>query len=84
MVMSENKVEKRLLLIIKYAMPLATIIVSIIFTLFIVFNNIKEFKKESQSLKEEFIKTQKILVKSEVNRVYEQIDLENRKNFFKS
>ncbi len=79
--MTENKVEKRFLLIIKYAMPLATIIVSIIFTLFIFFNNIKEFKKESQSLKEEFIKTQKALVKSEVNRVYEQIDLENIKIF---
>ncbi|WP_164968835.1 sensor histidine kinase [Malaciobacter mytili] len=77
--MSESKVEKRLLLIIKYAMPLATIIVSIIFTLFIVFNNIKEFKKESQYLKEVFIKTQKALVKSEVDRVFEQVDLENKK-----
>lgn len=69
--MTENKAEKKLLLLVKYAMPLVTIFVSLIFTVFIIVNNFEEFKNDSKNLKAEYIKTQKVLMKSEVQRVYD-------------
>ncbi|AXX87217.1 Cache sensor-containing signal transduction histidine kinase [Malaciobacter marinus] len=77
--MIENSAEKKLLLLVKYAMPLVTILVSFIFTLFMIFNNIEEFKKDSKDLKDDYIKNQKVLMKSEVKRVYDRI-LKNQTN----
>ncbi|RXJ86474.1 cache domain-containing protein [Arcobacter sp. CECT 8985] len=75
--MSRISTENKLLKIIKYVMPIATLFISLIFTLFIVFSNIDEFNKESKNLRHDYIKSQKELVKSEVLRVYEQLKIEH-------
>ncbi|AXX92501.1 histidine kinase [Malaciobacter molluscorum LMG 25693] len=77
--MSRVATENKLIKIIKYVMPIATIIISLIFTTFIVFSNIDEFKKESKNLKESYIVNQKKLVKSEVLRVYNELENEHKK-----
>ncbi len=70
--------ENRFLKLVKYSLPLFTVIISACFILFIVLSNQSNFKKEAQELRKNFIASKKEEVKNEVEKVHKQIEIEKR------
>ena len=70
------KNEKILLLLIRYALPLLVLFLSIFITTFLYFENKTEFQQLEQSIEEKFIRDKKQTIKEQINNIYKYIILE--------
>ncbi len=67
------KNEKNLTRIIRYSLPLLTIIISLVITILLFLENKRTFEQEKKLLNSEFIKENKKNIQEEVERVYNYI-----------
>ncbi len=67
------KNEKTLLLLIRYALPLLILFLSIFITTFLYFQNKTEFKQSEQSIEEKFIRDKKQTIKEQIDNIYKYI-----------
>ncbi|WP_108061503.1 sensor histidine kinase [Poseidonibacter lekithochrous] len=70
----ENTKEKQILKIIKYTPPIFTIIISILITLFLYFDNKNTFLEQKTRIENDYIKNHKKIIKDEVDRVANYIE----------
>ena len=71
-----TKNEDKIIRIIKYAPPILAIIISILLSLSLYLNNEVNFKNQEKFIEQEYIKNNKELIKSQVDRVYHLIQKE--------
>ncbi|NQY94521.1 MAG: cache domain-containing protein, partial [Campylobacteraceae bacterium] len=67
------KNEKTLLSLIRYALPLLVLFLSIFITTFLYFQNKAEFKQSEQSIEEKFIRDKKQTIKEQIDNIYKYI-----------
>jgi len=67
------KNEKNLLSLIRYALPLLVLFLSIFITTFLYFENKAEFQQLEQSIEEKFISDRKQTIKEQINNIYKYI-----------
>ena len=72
------KNEKQLLLVIRYALPVFILFISIIITAFLYFENKSSFEKIKKITEERFISDKKQLIKEQVDNVYDYIVSEQK------
>jgi len=67
------KNEKILVLLIRYALPLLVLFLSVFITTFLYFENKAEFKQLEQSIEEKFIRNKKQTIKEQIDNIYNYI-----------
>lgn len=72
------KNEKEILFLIRYALPIFTLLVSILISVFLYFENKSNFENIKKTTKENYIKEHKLIIKEQVENVYNYI-LEEQK-----
>ncbi|MGA1933364.1 sensor histidine kinase [Arcobacter sp. YIC-464] len=72
------KNEKEILFLIRYALPIFTLFVTFLISIFLYFENKANFQKIKKDTKENYIKEHKLIVKEQVENVYSYI-LEEQK-----
>ena len=70
----ENTKEKQVLKIIKYTPPIFTMIISILISLFLYFDNKNTFLEQKKRIENNYISNHKKIIKDEVTRVSEYIN----------
>ena len=72
------KNEKQLLLLIRYALPILMLFLSIIITTFLYFDNKAEFEKIKINIEEKFITDKKHIIKEQIDNLYGYIIAEQK------
>ncbi|TLP35733.1 cache domain-containing protein [Arcobacter arenosus] len=70
------KNEDKIIRIIKYAPPILAIIISILLSISLYLNNEVNFKNQEKFIEQEYIKNNKEIIKSQVDRIYHLIQKE--------
>ena len=65
--------ENKLLFIIRYALPIFILIISIFATIFLYTQNKSDFEKIKNDIEEKFIYNKKLIIKEQVENIYSQI-----------
>ena len=72
------KNEKQLLLVIRYALPIFILLLSIVITAFLYYENKSDFEKIKKITEEKFLSTKKRIIKEQVDNVYDYIVSEQK------
>jgi len=74
-----SKEEKRLVLIIRYSLPIFIIFITILASILVTYEHKNNIQSEKEYIENQYIIDQKEVIKADLNRVYKYIDNKEKK-----